>query len=221
VKQPPERKGISRRKFLALAGGAIVTSIAVCGGGAALVAAPIPALDFGDNTYGEGVTAMKVLVTYASRYGSTADVARAIGKRLGERGMSVDVRPVEEVAPQSIAAYDAVAIGGAVRVGSWLPAAVKFVEQNQAALSQKQVAYFAVHFLNTEDTAESREKRAAYLVGPRSKVAPVSEAYFAGKIDPSGMSLGDKLATKVVKAPTGDRRDWQAIDAWAGGLFTA
>ncbi len=50
-------------------------------------------------------------------------------------------------------------------------------------------------------------------------VQPKHEAFFAGKIDPSKMSMGDKLATKLVKAPSGDRRDWQAVRAWADGIF--
>jgi hypothetical protein len=39
----------------------------------------------------------KILVTYASRFGSTAGVAEAIGKTLAENGMNVDVLPMREV----------------------------------------------------------------------------------------------------------------------------
>ncbi len=142
---------ISRRRFLAVAGGVMATSMLMCGGGVAMVASPVPALDSGDNTYGKGDTGMKVLVAYASRYGSTAEVAEAIGARLGERGFAVDVRNIEDLAssPEILSGYSAVAVGSAVRVGNLLPAAVKFVEQNQGALRNIPVAYFAVHFLNT------------------------------------------------------------------------
>ena len=39
----------------------------------------------------------KILVTYASRFGSTAGVAEAIGKTLAEHGAQVDVLPMKEV----------------------------------------------------------------------------------------------------------------------------
>ena len=39
----------------------------------------------------------QILVTYASRAGSTAGVAEAIGKTLAESGARVDVIPMNEV----------------------------------------------------------------------------------------------------------------------------
>ena len=36
----------------------------------------------------------KILVTYASRTGSTAEITQAIGKTLAEDGAQVDVRPM-------------------------------------------------------------------------------------------------------------------------------
>lgn len=39
----------------------------------------------------------KVLVTYASRFGSTAGVAEVIGKTLADNGTQVDVLPMREV----------------------------------------------------------------------------------------------------------------------------
>ncbi len=39
----------------------------------------------------------RILVTYASRTGSTAEVAQAIAKTLAEDGAQVDVLPMQEV----------------------------------------------------------------------------------------------------------------------------
>jgi menaquinone-dependent protoporphyrinogen oxidase len=39
----------------------------------------------------------KILVTYASRAGSTAEIAEAIGRTLSEGGAQVDVLPMNDV----------------------------------------------------------------------------------------------------------------------------
>ncbi len=51
----------------------------------------------------------KILVTYASRAGSTQGVAEAIGKSLADGGAAVDVRPMRDV--QDLTPYRAVVAG--------------------------------------------------------------------------------------------------------------
>src|SRR5262245_37997871 len=67
-----------------------------------------------------------ISVTYATRAGSTAEVAAAIGQSLAAHGFSVEVKPIKE--NPAVEHYDAILIGSAVRMGQWLPEAVKFVE---------------------------------------------------------------------------------------------
>ncbi len=100
----------------------------------------------------------KILVAYASRYGSTAEVAQAIGAQLSQRGATVDVCSVADV--RDLASYDAVVVGSAIRMGQWLGAATKFVEANQAALRQVPVAFFTLHILALGDGAASQQERA-------------------------------------------------------------
>jgi menaquinone-dependent protoporphyrinogen oxidase len=71
----------------------------------------------------------RILVTYATRAGSTVEVAAAIGETLRGSGFSVDVKPVKE--KPSVEGYQAVVVGSAIRLGSWLPEAVNFVKNNQ------------------------------------------------------------------------------------------
>ena len=52
---------------------------------------------------------MMVLVTYASKHGSTQGIAEAIGGRLRERGPDAEVRPVREVT--DLEQYDTVSSG--------------------------------------------------------------------------------------------------------------
>ena len=62
---------------------------------------------------------MKLLVTYASKYGSTAEIAEVIGKELRKREYEVEVRPVDQVG--NLAGYDGFVIGSAVYAGSCAP----------------------------------------------------------------------------------------------------
>ena len=82
----------------------------------------------------------KILVTYASRSGSTAEVAEAISKTLTEGGAQVDVIPMRDV--KDISLYRAVIVGSAIRQSKWLPEAVQFVRAHQETLRHKSFAMF-------------------------------------------------------------------------------
>jgi menaquinone-dependent protoporphyrinogen oxidase len=158
----------------------------------------------------------KTLVTYITRSGSTAEIARVIAKTLSEQGAIVDLLPLKEV--KDLGGYRAVILGSAVRMGQWLPEAVRFVQQNREQLSQIPAAFFAVHLMNTGSDAASQKARLAYLDPVRQLVTPQKEAFFAGIGDWKKVSFMDGLIGKAVKAPQGDFRDWKAIRSWAEEL---
>ena len=159
----------------------------------------------------------KILVAYATRAGSTAEIASVIGETLAAHGAAVDVLPLNNVT--SLADYQAVVIGSAIRFGGWLPEAVKFVEQNREALSQRPLAIFAAHILNMDDDETSRQNRQLYLEPVRKLVTPRVEAWFAGVGDPKKVSFVERQLYKMVKAPQGDYRNWPAVRAWAESLL--
>ena len=83
-----------------------------------------------------------ILVAYASRTGTTAGVAEAIGKTLAESGAEVNVRAMTDV--KDLTPYDAVVAGSAIQGKQWLPEAMQFMQTHQAALRQKPFAAFLV-----------------------------------------------------------------------------
>jgi menaquinone-dependent protoporphyrinogen oxidase len=160
----------------------------------------------------------RILVTYATRAGATAEIAQAIAENLAARGYAVDVKPVQE--KPVLDGYSAVVLGSAIRMGGWLPEAVNFVKANQAALNGLPVALFTVHMLNTGDDEAGRTARAAYLNAVRPLLQGAEAVYFEGKMDFSRLSFLDRTIAKMVKAVEADHRDWDKIRQWAGAVWS-
>jgi menaquinone-dependent protoporphyrinogen oxidase len=159
----------------------------------------------------------KILVAFASKSGTTVDVAQMIGKSLSGKGANVDVRPVKSVT--SLDGYRAVVIGSGIRFSQWLPEAAEFVKNNQARLREIPTVFFTVHMLNIDDGETSRNKRAAYTEPVRKIVTPKAQVLFAGRLDFSKLSLIEVLMSKALKAREQDLRDWSKIRAWAEGVY--
>jgi menaquinone-dependent protoporphyrinogen oxidase len=211
-------KTISRRAFLKA--GCLTTAAAglsVCGLSLAMPSAESDAVELPCLAYGEKNMSYRILVAYASKLGSTGEIAAEIGKTLSANGLSVDVRPMQENLP--LDGYQALVLGSAVRVGNWLPEAVAFVEANRQALRRVPVALFSVHITNQGDDQQSRRNRRAFLDQVRPLVDPVEEVFFAGKFDRRGAAeLMPGLLARLV--PTMDFRKWEKIRAWAEGIHS-
>jgi len=163
----------------------------------------------------------KILVTYASRTGTTAGVAEAIGQILAESGAQVDVRRMQEVT--DLTPYRAVVAGSGIQNKQWLPEAMQFMRTNQAALSRVPCATFLVCMTLAMKKGDYRQEVATWLQPVRALVRPVSEGLFAGALDISKVpSLKDRLGFKISVATgvwsEGDHRDWKAIRRWAASL---
>ena len=164
----------------------------------------------------------KILVTYASRFGSTAGVAEAIAKTLAENGAQVDVFPMREV--KDLSPYQAVVAGSAINAGAWLPEAMQFVQTHRAELNQRPFAAFLVCMtLAMRNADQYRGHVADWLAPVRALVRPVSEGLFAGGLDIGKIpSFSDRLKFRLSVLfgvwKEGDHRDWNAIRTWAEGL---
>jgi menaquinone-dependent protoporphyrinogen oxidase len=211
-----EKNEITRRRFLALTGGAVGAAALTCCGLTGL-AAQKPSAEMIESSCGEeDGMGDKVLVAYASRCGSTGEVAEAISRELCAAGTAVDVRQMKDVS--DLSAYRGVIAGSAVYRSNLLPEAVEFVKANQKILGRMPIAYFVVCGTLQEDTPEKREKAAAFLAPLREMVPPVNEGLFAGRIEYSRVSLLEQLIVRVLGSEEGDWRDWDAIQTWAEGL---
>ena len=162
-----------------------------------------------------------VLVAYASRYGATAEIAEKVGDVLRQAGLSVDVRPADKVS--DVSAYRAVILGSAVYIGRWRKQAVNFLKDNEQALAQRSVWLFSSGPTGEGDPVELLKGwRIPDALQPvADRVQPRDIAVFHGAVFPEKLNLIQRWMIKMVKAPAGDFRDWDAITAWAEGIATA
>jgi menaquinone-dependent protoporphyrinogen oxidase len=216
-----DQKKLKRRRFLKIAGGAVLATAAV-GSGLIVAGTRQPPIDLLETTYtGGNAMSKKILVAYASKCGSTAEVADVIGKNLQQQGFAVDVRLAKKVT--DVSAYQGVIVGSAIRIGRWLPAATKFVKTHQQALSNVPIAYFEVcGELNEGETEAHQRVAESYLEPVRAIVKPVEVGLFAGKMDYSKLSFLNRLMIeRFIKSPEGDWRNWDAIRTWSDKVSLA
>lgn len=158
----------------------------------------------------------KVLVAYASKCGSTGEIAKAVAEELAARGRLADVALAENV--KDLAGYSAVVLGSAVRFGGWLSPAVGFAARFHEPLRSIPVAVFTAHIMALGESEEDRAGRQAYIAPVLKEITPMSTAFFAGKVDPDKLSFFEKTIGRIVGSAEGDLRDWTKIRGWAGEL---
>lgn len=163
-----------------------------------------------------------ILVTYASRYGSTQEVAEAVAATLREVGLEVDVLSMGKV--RTLDGYRAIVLGAPLYMGRLHTDANRFLERHREALIGRPVAIFALGPTRTGEK-EWQEARAMVdrALASHPWLAPVALEMFGGKYDPAKLRFPDSLiailpASPLHHAPASDARDWPAIRAWASGL---
>jgi menaquinone-dependent protoporphyrinogen oxidase len=151
------------------------------------------------------------LVAYASKHGSTREVAERVAEVMRRSGLDVDVMPAANVG--HLRGYDPVVLGGALYTGRLHKDARSFLARHRDALSVRSVAVFAMGPRTNEpaDVAGSRAQLDRTLA-KTPEIEPVSVAIFGGVVDP------DKLRFPFNRMPASDARDWPAIEAWAAAL---
>ena len=188
----------------------------------------------------------RILVTYATMAGSTAEVAAAVAEELERAGLMAEARPIAQVS--SLEGYDGVVVGGPMIMG-WHREARRFLKAHRNALQRVPFAVFvtAISLMQPEETIVdgvpvfvddglpkppaqpgrlSFRERYAQLpryVRPILRAArparPVSAGLFAGRLEYGRLKPWAVLfVMTIIQAPAGDRRNWDAIREWAAAL---
>jgi menaquinone-dependent protoporphyrinogen oxidase len=151
---------------------------------------------------------MTILVAYASRHGSTGEVAEAVAAHLRESGLTAELRPVAEI--ETLEGYDGAVLGAALYAGRIHRDARRFLKRFHKALAAKPVAVFAMgpRTLGESDVAGSRKQLGSALAKVPD-VEPFAVAIFGGVLHP------DEQPFPFNHLPETDARDWEAIRVWA------
>lgn len=151
---------------------------------------------------------MTLLIAYASKHGSTQEVAEAIAAKVKSAGREVELRQAAEV--EDLEPYEGVVLGGSLYFGRWHGDAARFLSKHRRELSGLPVSVFALgpQTAAPKDLAGSRAQLDKALKKV-PEVEPRSIAVFGGVIDPA------KLRFPLSRMPASDARDWDAVEAWA------
>jgi menaquinone-dependent protoporphyrinogen oxidase len=191
----------------------------------------------------------RILVTYATLSGSTAEVAAAIGEELTKHNLQVDVLSIAAV--RNLTLYDAIVVGAPMIMG-WHRTALRFLRQNREIFQRIPIAVFvtALSLTQTEkisvddvpvcvdeklpkapqvaDRLNWRERYAqlSNYIRPILKAIhpakPKSMGVFGGRMEYGRLKWWAVLfAMVIIKAPAGDKRNWTAIQSWAAELPAA
>ncbi|MDX8141410.1 flavodoxin domain-containing protein [Lentzea sp. NBC_00516] len=151
----------------------------------------------------------EILVAYATKMGSTREIAEAIAERIRSAAHEVTVQ--EAALVQSVAPYKAIVVGSALYAGRWHREAVKLLKRNEELLSRRPVWLFHSGPLGAELTPQRAPKVVRELAARIGADEPVT---FGGRLTPE-TAVGF-IAKKMARGEmAGDFRDWDKIALWA------
>jgi menaquinone-dependent protoporphyrinogen oxidase len=150
----------------------------------------------------------RVLVAYATKKGSTREVAEAIAAQLEARGVRTVLQPAHDHV--DLSTFDGVVLGGALYTGRWHRDARRFLRRHRRILTTLPVAVYGMGPSTIDahamGTSLGQLERA---LARTPEVRPVAVVIFGGVIDPA------RLRFPFNRMPPSDARDWDAIAAWA------
>ena len=154
--------------------------------------------------------ARRILIAYATKHGTMAEVAETIAGELRAARLEVDVQRVEE--PADISWYDAVIVGSALYMTRWRGEAVDFLRRHREALAQRPVWIYQGGPLGDDRAAFEQElpdgvRVVAARIGIRGSLT------VGGRLLPGTPGFVEGLMLRG--GTSGDFVDHAAIRAWA------
>jgi menaquinone-dependent protoporphyrinogen oxidase len=147
---------------------------------------------------------MDVLMAYATKNGSTRQVAEAIAATLQEHGEHVTLLPARK-ARGPVTGYSLIVLGAPLYSGRWHGDARRFLKRHRRELAAVPVAVFGMGPRNdTEDAWRSSRAQLDRALARLSWLDPAAVAVFGG-VDPPGRGNREQR----------DLRNWEIIRAWA------
>ncbi|MCJ7712247.1 MAG: flavodoxin domain-containing protein [Chloroflexi bacterium] len=154
----------------------------------------------------------RVLVAYASKMGSTAEIAERIAATLRVAGLEATAESARDVT--DVTAYDAVILGSALYAAHWQRDANRFVSRHGATLKGRPVWLFSSGPLDRRLAAEDLPI-APQAAEVTAMLEPRGHRTFGGRLDADAPGVDPQI---LATHPIGDFRDWAVIDDWAASI---
>ncbi len=131
---------------------------------------------------------MKILILYASKYGTTQRIVDQMCEHLSADTMNIlhDKRP-------NLDSYDLIILGGPVYYGTLHSKLKSFIEDELDALLTKKIALFLVCMMN-EDFAANQFN---YSFNEKLLAHSLYDGFFGGEISKNQITLVEKFITQV------------------------
>lgn len=155
-----------------------------------------------------------VLVTFATRTGTTREAAETIAEVIKESGFNAEICPLRVM--HKLEQYQAVVIGAPLYMFRWHNDARSFLSNNRSLLEKIPVAVFALGPVQTprnEEEWAGAHDQLDKALADFPWLTPVSVGLFGGKYDPS--KLGFPMKLFAAQMPEMDARDIDAVRTWA------
>jgi menaquinone-dependent protoporphyrinogen oxidase len=156
---------------------------------------------------------MTVLVAYASKRGSTAEIAETVAATLRREGLRVCLEHAGEV--RSLEPFEAVVLGSAVYMKRWRGDARHFLKKHRRALRQKPFWVFS-----SGPVGDPAQDNPDWMEPPKlgEKVEEMGgrdHAVFGGCLPAKPAGTMERAMVEGTPREYRDRRDWDEIRGWA------
>jgi menaquinone-dependent protoporphyrinogen oxidase len=153
----------------------------------------------------------EVLIAYATKHGSTHEVAEFVAAHLADAGVEAHTLPADRV--RSLDEFEAVVLGAPLYMGRWHRDARAFLRRFGPELASRPFAVFALGPVKDEAKQWEEAREQLYLTLAHAPgVEPVTVGLFGGAIVP------ETLHFPFSHVPAGDLRDWDEIREWTARL---
>jgi len=159
---------------------------------------------------------MTILVAYASKRGSTAEIAETIAATLRREGLSVCLERAEDV--QSLEPYDAVVLGSAVYMKRWRGDARHFLKRHRKALRQMPFWVFSSGPVGDPSQDNPEWTEPPTIVDKVEELGGREHVVFGGCLPAEPRDFIEAMMVEATPKELHDRREWAEIREWAHSI---